>query len=127
MARSAIQLIARAHGAKGKNLKEEIDDLAAKGLILPIMKEWSHEVRELANEGTHPRPGTTGTGEKDANDVVGFLSFLMTVCTIYPNKLKTTENGRAEASTSTSKRPIRSMPLITPARRLWSHCRQIHK
>jgi Domain of unknown function (DUF4145) len=37
MARSAVQLVARAHGAKGKNLKEEIDDLAMKGLILPIM------------------------------------------------------------------------------------------
>jgi hypothetical protein len=30
MARSAIQLVARSHGAKGKNLKEEIEDLAAK-------------------------------------------------------------------------------------------------
>lgn len=62
--RSAIQLVARAHGAKGKNLKDEIDDLAAKSLILPIMKEWAHEVRELGNEGTHPRPGSPGTDEK---------------------------------------------------------------
>jgi hypothetical protein len=53
MARSAVQLIARAHRAKGKNLKEEIDDLAMKGLILPIMKEWAHEVRELGNEGNN--------------------------------------------------------------------------
>jgi hypothetical protein len=45
MARSAIQLVARAQGAVGKNLKEEIDDLADKALILPIMKEWAHEVR----------------------------------------------------------------------------------
>ena len=51
MARSAVQLVARAHGAKGKNLKEEINDLAAKGLILPIMNEWVHEVRELAMRG----------------------------------------------------------------------------
>ena len=67
-----MQLVARSHGAKGKNLKEEIDDLATKGLILPIMREWAHEVRELANEGTHPQPGTVGTSQKDAKDVVEF-------------------------------------------------------
>jgi hypothetical protein len=79
MARSAIQLVARSHGAMGKNLKEEIDDLTNKGLLLPVMKEWAHEVRELGNEGTHPKAGTTGTDEKDAKDVVEFLTFLMTV------------------------------------------------
>jgi hypothetical protein len=53
MARSAVQLVARYHGATGKNLKEEIEDLSAKGLILPSMKDFAHEVRELGNEGTH--------------------------------------------------------------------------
>ncbi len=88
MARSAVQLVARAHGATGNNLKEEIDDLAAKGLILPSMKEFAHEVRVLANEGTHPQPGTKGTSEKDANDVVEFLSFLMTVMYNLPEQIK---------------------------------------
>ena len=85
--RSAIQLVARAHGAKGKNLKDEIDDLAAKSLILPIMKEWAYEVRELGNEGTHPRLGSPGTDEKDAKDVVEFLSFLMTVMYNLPHQI----------------------------------------
>jgi hypothetical protein len=88
MARSAVQLVARAHGAKGKNLKEEIDELATKGLILPIMKEWALEVRELGNEGTHPQPGTTGTSEKDAKDVVEFLSFLMIVMYNLPQQIE---------------------------------------
>ena len=88
MARSAIQLVARARGAKGKNLKEEIDDLATQGLILPIMKEWAHEVRVLANEGTHPKPGSKGTPEKDAKDVVEFLSFLMTVMYDLPKEIE---------------------------------------
>jgi hypothetical protein len=87
MARSAIQLIARKHNAAGKNLKQEIDDLADKGLILPVMKDWSHEVRELANEGTHPQPGSTGTNEKDAKDVVEFLSFLMEVLYDVPKQI----------------------------------------
>ncbi len=88
MARSAIQLVARSHKATGKNLKEEIDDLAAEGLILPSMKEFAHEVRVLANEGTHPQPGTKGTSEKDAKDVVEFLSFLMTVMYNLPEQIK---------------------------------------
>jgi len=88
MARSAIQLVARSHNAKGKNLKEEIDDLAAQGLISPIMKEWAHEVRVPANEGTHPQPGTKGTTEKDATDVVEFLSFLMTVMYNLPHQIE---------------------------------------
>jgi hypothetical protein len=87
MARSAIQLAARAQGAKGNNLKGEINDLAAKGLILPVMQEWAHEVRELGNEGTHPEPGTQGTSEKDAKDVVEFLTFLMTVMYNLPKQI----------------------------------------
>ncbi len=87
MARSAVQLVARGHCATGKNLKEEIDDLAAKGLILPVMREWAHEVRELGNDGTHPKPGTFGTSEKDAKDVVEFLTFLMTVMYDVPKQI----------------------------------------
>jgi hypothetical protein len=88
MARSAVQLVARSHDATGKNLKDEIDDLAAKGLILPSMKEFAHEVRVLGNEGTHPQPGAKGTSEKDAKDVVEFLSFLMTVMYSLPKQIE---------------------------------------
>jgi hypothetical protein len=88
MARSAVQLVARSHSATGKNLKEEIDDLAVKGLILPSMKDFAHEVRVLANEGTHPQPGTTGTDEKDAKDVVEFLGLLMTTMYDLPKQIE---------------------------------------
>lgn len=87
MARAAVQLVARAHEAKCKKLKEEINDLADKGLMLPIMRDWAREVRELGNEGTHPKPGTKGTGEKDAKDVVEFLTFLMTVLYDLPKQI----------------------------------------
>ena len=87
MARSAVQLVLRAHKAKGKNLKEEIDDLAAQGLLIPIMKDWAHEVRVLGNEGTHPQPGTDGTGQGDAVAVVEFLNFLMQVLYDLPHDI----------------------------------------
>jgi hypothetical protein len=56
--------------------------------ILPVMQEWAHEVRVLANEGTHPKPGTTGTGEKDAKDTVEYLGFLMRVMYDVPDQIK---------------------------------------
>ena len=88
MARSAIQLVLRAHGAEGKNLKQEIDNLADQGLLIPIMKDWSHEVREIGNEGTHPQPGGTGTNEKDARAVVEFLNFMMKVLYDLPHSIE---------------------------------------
>jgi Domain of unknown function (DUF4145) len=77
MARSAIQLITRYQEAKGSNLKAEIDDLANRGILPPVMKDWAHEVRVLGNENAHPRPGDEGTSPEDARDVVEFLSFLL--------------------------------------------------
>ena len=54
MARSALQAVLRDRGAQGKSLKEEIDDLAAGGILPPHMKEWAHELRALGNESAHP-------------------------------------------------------------------------
>jgi hypothetical protein len=88
MARSAIQLVARYQKAKGANLKQEIDDLANRGILPPIMKEWSHKVRELANESAHPDPGAKGTTPKDARDVVEFLSVLLTITYDLPHQIK---------------------------------------
>jgi len=95
MARSAVQLIARYQKAKGENLKQEIDDLASRGILPPIMKEWSHAVRELANVSAHPKPGAKGTTPKDARDVVEFLSFLLRITYDLPHQI---EQYRARAS-----------------------------
>ena len=56
MARSALQLALRSNGATGANLKQEIDTLASKGILPPLMQEWSHNVRELGNDSAHPNP-----------------------------------------------------------------------
>jgi len=88
MARSAVQLVARYQGAKGNNLKQEIDDLAEKSLLPPIMKEWSHEVRVLGNESTHPAPGGSGTDQRDAKDVVEFLDMLMIMTYNLPHQIE---------------------------------------
>lgn len=77
MARSALQIALREHGAQGKDLKSEINDLADKGILPPLMKEWSHEVRELGNDSAHPKPGISPTTSEDANDIVEFLDYLL--------------------------------------------------
>jgi len=77
MARSALQLALRDNKAKGKNLKQEIDDLAVIGVLPPIMKEWSNTIRELGNYSAHPEPSKELTNPQDARDIVSFLDFLL--------------------------------------------------
>lgn len=87
MARSALQLALRSHQAKGTNLKQEIDDLASKGLLPSVMREWSHNVRELGNDSAHPNPGQPPTSPKDASDIVGFLDFLLEYLYTLPKRI----------------------------------------
>lgn len=85
MARSALQFVARHQGAKRGSLKAEIKDLADKGILHPLMEEWSHEVREFGNDSAHPDvpapadvPQSLNAPEpQDAKDIVNFLDFLL--------------------------------------------------
>jgi hypothetical protein len=77
MARSALQFALRDHKAKKGTLHSEIEDLATKGILPPLMKEWSLEVKELGNESAHPEPGQDEVSPEDARDVVKFLDFLL--------------------------------------------------
>jgi hypothetical protein len=88
MARSSMQAALRDRGAKGKNLHDEINDLASKGLLPPLMSEWSHEVRELGNESSHPEPGQKATDPKDARDVVEFLDYLTEYLYDLPERIR---------------------------------------
>jgi hypothetical protein len=87
MARSALQLSLRAHQAKGSNLKQEIDDLATKGLLPPLMKDWAHLVRDLGNDSAHPNLDAPATTSKDASDIVAFLDFLLEYLYVLPKKI----------------------------------------
>ena len=88
MARSALQIALRDHGAKGKNLKQEIDNLAAKGILPPIMKDWSDHIRELGNESAHPDPKQDPTNPQDAQDIVRFLDFLLEYLYSFPHRIR---------------------------------------
>lgn len=88
MARSALQIALRNNQAQGKTLKQEIEDLAAKGVLPSIMKEWSEQVRELGNESAHPQPGQPPTDPRDANDIVKFVDFLLEYLYTLPHRIK---------------------------------------
>ena len=87
MARSALQLALRSNGAVGANLKQEIDNLASKGILPPLMQDWSHNVRELGNDSAHPNSDQEPTSPRDASDIVGFLDFLLQYLYTLPKKI----------------------------------------
>jgi len=88
MARSSLQVALRDNGAKGSTLKKEIEDLSSKGILPPIMKDWSDNVRELGNESAHPKPGQPPTELRDAKDIVNFLDFLLEYLYTLPHRIE---------------------------------------
>ncbi len=88
MARSALQIALREQKARGSSLKQEINDLASKGILPPIIKKWSDEVRELGNESAHPAPGQPATNSEDAKDIVEFLDYLLEYLYTLPYQIK---------------------------------------
>src|SRR4030095_3739961 len=88
MARSALQSALRDKKAVGANLKQEIANLSSTGVLPPLMRDWSHNVRELGNESAHPQPGQPPPSPADARDIVHFLDFLLEYLYNLPNRIK---------------------------------------
>ena len=99
MARSALQVALREHGAKGRSLKDEIDDLAARGILPPHMKEWAHELRALGNESAHPEAVGSESSADDVRDVIEFLDFLLRYLYDLPHEIKQYHERRASKTT----------------------------
>jgi hypothetical protein len=69
MIRSALQASMRDKGAMGANLRDEIDDLAAKHVIPDALKDWAHEIRSGGNLVAHPSPGDK-VNAQDAHELM---------------------------------------------------------
>jgi hypothetical protein len=87
MARSSLQAALREQKATGRSLKQEIDDLAEKGILPNIIKDWAHNVRELGNESAHPTAEQEATDPKDARDIVKFMDFLFEYLYALPKQI----------------------------------------
>jgi hypothetical protein len=96
MTRSALQAALRDKGAAGDKLHREIDDLAANGLLPPIMKEWAHELRELGNDSAHPKPGQPAVEPQDAKDIARFLDLLLEYLYSLPHQIAAYRRRGAE-------------------------------
>lgn len=97
MARSALQAAVCDKRGTGKNLRGEIEDLAANGILPPLMRDWSHEVRELANDSAHPSPNAPPTEPEDAKDILRFLDFLLLYLYDLPKDISNYRQRRAGA------------------------------
>jgi hypothetical protein len=95
MSRSALQIVLRDQGAVGKTLKDEIDDLATKGTLPPVMKDWAHELRLLGNESAHPEIDQTGADPQDVRDAIEFLDVLLHYIYDLPAQIKQYRNRRS--------------------------------
>lgn len=74
MCRRSVEASCEDLGAKGKNLKEQIDDLATKGKITEPLKEMAHKVRLTANRELHGKSDDLDAfSETDASGIVAFV------------------------------------------------------
>lgn len=94
MARSALQIALREKGAQGNSLRDEINCLASRGELPPLMKEWADKVRLLGNDGAHPNLNSEGVSSVDAQDVTSFLDFLLEYLYELPLKIEKYRNRR---------------------------------
>lgn len=101
---SAMQLALRHANAKGRNIKEEISNLATNGALPPLMKDWSNEVRLLRNEGAHPVPGAGRVNSQDVKDLMRFLDYLLEYLFTLPVQIKKYRERRSH--TSASEQPL---------------------
>ena len=96
MARSAMQVAFRDQGAEGRTLKDEVDDLAKKGLLPTVMKEWATELRLLGNEAAHPEIDQVDASPNDVRDVLEFLDQLLNYLYDLPATIREYRKRRAE-------------------------------
>jgi len=87
MARSALQAATRQHGAKGANLKQEIEYLVDNHVIPKALKDWAHELRDGGNLVGHPEPDKP-IGMADAEELVALAESLFEYLYVIPKQLE---------------------------------------
>jgi HEPN domain-containing protein len=83
MTRSALQAAMREMQATGKDLRAEIEDLAARHVIPTSIKDWAHNIRQGGNLVAHPRPNEK-IGKEDAEELLGLAQSLFLYLYVVP-------------------------------------------
>lgn len=87
MARRAIQAAVRHLGAKPGQFRDEIKELAGRGLLSASLVEWATEVRLLGNVGAHPDAEEPAVAREDAADVVTFAQYFLDFVYTIPRQI----------------------------------------
>ena len=88
MCRRSVEASCHDLGAKGNNLKERIDNLAATGRITEPLKDMAHKVRLTANEELHGKPEDLDMfTEPEAEGIVEFVREYFHHVYVMPEKL----------------------------------------
>lgn len=75
--RSLLEQMLKARGAKGKDLKARIDDLADSGVITRDVASWAHEIRDLGNEGAHELNPVEPAHAAEVHDLITMIAELL--------------------------------------------------
>lgn len=83
--RSVLDVVLKDLKGEGKNIHQRVDDLAQKGIVTGVLKDWSHELRERGNEATHDLDdGTPGLDRQ----LVEFIKLLLHAAYELPERIK---------------------------------------
>jgi hypothetical protein len=76
MGRRALEAICAHFNATETNLAKSVEELAVKGVLLPTLAAWSHEVRLVGNKGAH-FDASQRVAWKDAEQLLRFVRELL--------------------------------------------------
>ena len=95
MARRAIQQICLDKGAtKGKDLWEQINELASNGVITKDLKEWADTVRWIGNDGAHIN--SISVAFEDAEDILTLAEQFAQILYVTPSIAKEQKKKRGK-------------------------------
>jgi hypothetical protein len=83
MTRIALQAATRDKQAKGKNLRDEIDNLAATHVIPDALRDWAHEIRDGGNLVAHPEPDKR-VEKEDAEELLSLTESILEYLYVVP-------------------------------------------
>src|SRR3989344_9315722 len=86
MCRKALQRACKEKGAIKKELYDQIDEIATRGIISNDLKELAHSVRLVGNDGVHPNEDEVT--KEDAEEILNLAEQLLDIIFVAPAKVK---------------------------------------
>ena len=86
MCRKALQRTCKEKVAIKKELYDQIDEIATRGIISNDLKELAHSVRLVGNDGVHPNEDEVT--KEDAEEILNLAEQLLDIIFVAPAKVK---------------------------------------